>query len=373
MTLDDLLAELAETPSGQQIPLLEEAIHLADQLGDRKQSFTLRKRLINKAVAHGESLKALPAFSWCFAETKKPDSEFDTKDLLPEYSKIIDHLSYDPNISSAKMEDVFTNFKEELLAAGYSLRSYYTARLYYHWIHDEAEGALDLAKEAYQEFQKHPRDRICDCAGDEQRNLSNYAIRLYNDYTLAKALAEPILDGSLCANQSCSCSSNGETVRLGVISDLLPAAYKNGDLEFAAHLEQRGYPLLIKKHYISEEGAFLRYYAYTDPDRALKEYVKFIPKFFNKYNISSCSYFSQEVGRMFGTLIKYGHTTARLKLPAEHPLHNNTGEYSLQALQEYHEKFAIDYFGEDDSNADYDEFEDKKGDFHEIQNNITKA
>ncbi|MDR2870228.1 MAG: hypothetical protein LBV04_07250 [Deferribacteraceae bacterium] len=331
----ELLAQLAlinDAPDGAtRIAFIEEAIHLADQLNERYHSFNLRMKLMHDATFNGQGVKAVPAFAWCVAEAEKGDSHFSMDDILWEYKWIISTLWSNSEISLTKLEELEEDFKAKVQENGYNLNSYYYMRIN-HGIHIGDKG---IAKAAYDEWKKYPRDAMSDCRACVQDELVDYALFM-DDYDEAKRFAEPLFHGKV-AGMRCRTAPRATYARL-----LLPM-YWHGDLEGAAEMEREGYKLACgNENNLHDIGKYLLYYALIhQPKKALAQYQKFIPWLYNHYANSSRQYtFSKHVAAMFAQLAKDGRNKATLHLTKEHPLYNEAGHYMLEELQEYHYSHA---------------------------------
>ncbi|MDR2870576.1 MAG: hypothetical protein LBV04_09005 [Deferribacteraceae bacterium] len=319
--LIDEIDEIAD--QGARIPLVEDAIRLADQLQERYFSFSLRMDLIHHAVFNGQAMKSLPAFAWCLADLERPDCEFELDDILWEYKWINSGSADFSEISMQKIEELDLDFKQKLQECGYNENCYHYVRMNRGIaIHDKA-----LAEASFIEMGKYPRDIMSDCRACVQDGLVEFMLFM-GRYQEAKKLAEPIFQGKL------SCA---EVPHYTYGKMLLPT-YFAGELEEAAAIEKKAYRLLYKnEEFLGLIGDFLLYYAFTAPKKALERYPKFATWPYNPYTTGLRKRsFHASVAAMFAQLIKIGKEDTSFQLAKGHPLYDTSGVYSLKALQDYH-------------------------------------
>src|SRR5437868_5986567 len=89
--------------SPAKVAILEQAVQLADSLGDASESFDIRQQLIEAATFGGMEDRALVAFSWCLAQSDKDPDRFPEEDLLWKYKWILAGITDYPGISLAKI------------------------------------------------------------------------------------------------------------------------------------------------------------------------------------------------------------------------------------------------------------------------------
>lgn len=326
--LTELMDTIEKSPENEaRIPLYEEAVRIADQLTNRKYAFDLRIQLIYYAVFYGHFLKAMSAFAVCLAEAEKKDGVIVMNDIIWEYKWINNRAPEFYEIPASRILKLNEDFKEKLQECGYNLHSYYYAlmnRGINFW-------DKEFAKSAFEMMQKTPRDRMSDCVACVQDGLVEYALFM-DDYPLAKRLSLPIL------NKNMSCA---EVPHLTYAALLMPAFYSN-DIKFAAEIEKKGYILVNKNpEFLISIANYMLYYAFTNPEKALNCYSKFVGWSFNPYNTKYSKWkFASLTAAMFTVLVSKNISPSKMLLPKEHPLYNEKGEYALTELKEYHYNIA---------------------------------
>ena len=67
-----------------QVSLFEQAVRIADSIGDEETAYDTRVSLVRSATFSGMAEKALPAFSWCLAFMDRRADEFAIAEYLLE-------------------------------------------------------------------------------------------------------------------------------------------------------------------------------------------------------------------------------------------------------------------------------------------------
>ena len=143
------------------IELLEQAVALADQLGDLKSAFDIRDDLTEAANEWGRPEKELVAFTWMLAQFDRDPQTFGDWDhkLMWVYKRVLSTLVAFPSIPLMRIQMAFADFKTRLERSNRSLST-----------HDEFAlrnalqiGDADEVEKLYTQFKRHSRAADLDC------------------------------------------------------------------------------------------------------------------------------------------------------------------------------------------------------------------
>lgn len=217
--------ELQDSPA--KVAVLDEAIRIADRLGEKDQQLLLRFQLIMAAYESGQEEKAFVAFSWCVSHSDQIQDELYQEMFLLSYTLL---LMLAPGFYTLSLETIRAmqeDFKRRLEMTGLSLLPYYRAM---------ASNAEDLGlgeeRKRYAALWRtaRPFPLLCCKAGERWSRINDCL--LDGEYSKALISARPILQGKI-ANRS---------VRLRTHSILLRAALQRGDMKRADEFFAAGYP-----------------------------------------------------------------------------------------------------------------------------------
>jgi hypothetical protein len=217
--------ELEASPA--KVAILEQAVQLADSLGDLDESFSIRQDLIEAATFGGMEDRALVAFAWCLAQSDKDSDRFPEEDLLWKYKWILAGVSDFPGVSRAKILEMEEDFERRLKRNGYGLRSLYKLRM---------DNANDMGLlrdgEAYEKkWRKARRDGMVDCYACEV-DAEVSALVGAGEYAEALKKAKPILTGKIGCH----------TVPQRTYADVIIAELSRNHLSGAEKAFTVGYP-----------------------------------------------------------------------------------------------------------------------------------
>ena len=192
--LQELLAEADMVREGlKQVPLIEEAIRLADAHNDLDAGFSARLKLVHAAVAAGIPDKAVVAFSWCIARYKQDDRRFNDSRFMWYFKWIALELPYFTDLSQAQITHILDEMAFVYKAEGRSLRPVYQQRMNMTIV---LGGDPEEAREHYAQWQSGLNDLGCDCRACEQSCMVDYHVFM-GDMEAALQTAEPILKGRM--------------------------------------------------------------------------------------------------------------------------------------------------------------------------------
>lgn len=328
----ELLDRSLELGEGEeQISLREEAVRLADLTGDLNTQYFAREMFVRACVFGGAAEKALVAFSWLLAQFDQNPGRFDQWSILWKYKWIVNSIHEFPQISKARIFEMFDDLTARSQQAGYSLRAVYNQRyrLEKHW--DDREKALEY----FEKMQTQPRDALSNCPVCEIDERVSVAI--YRDnYQRAIELAQPVLNGT----EECA------TVPHRTYAKLLLPLVRLGRYEEASLYHRRGYEMIsanpsfvdrIAEHLVFlaltenlERGLHLleKHYSWTECNRDLVAHFAFFR--------AACL--------LLETVAETSAETSpqlQLRLPPTFPLYSPAGSYEpLQLAAWFRQKAA---------------------------------
>jgi hypothetical protein len=243
MTLERI-TELLESLEGLEYPNrvapAEEAVRMADRLGDEKLAWKARFALLTAAVFGGEPDKALVTFAWLEGKSSQDPERFPASravlglflsetDLLWGYKWVGLNLPDFVEISRQDIEAVLQRMRVQYEHHHVSLRPYWAVQARTHRsLGDEPSNIHD----AVTEFNASPRDAYADCVACEWNFRVEMAL-LEGDVERALGLADRLVDG----NHSCA-----EVPHI-TFSTLVVPTWKAGLHDRARVFHQRGYEM----------------------------------------------------------------------------------------------------------------------------------
>lgn len=230
--IDQLASEawrLPECPT--KLSLLEEAVRLADQLGDVDLGYQVREGVIRTATFTGRNDVQMVAFAWCIAQFDRYPGRFDEWDLLWKYKWIVGNAPESPDYSRAQIEALLDDMERRFLAAGHSLHAVHQHRRQ-NMVEMRDRPAAERAQAAF--IASH-RDRLSDCAACVACNTGEY-YDYCGQYDQAWAAFRTVTDGQLtCQEEPLRCLSYA----------LLPLV-RLGQADLARKMQKKAQRLLAK-------------------------------------------------------------------------------------------------------------------------------
>ena len=247
----DLLDQSYDLPDGSpaRLELLEQAVRLADSLGDIEAGWDARDALIDAATMGGYPEKTLVAFSWNLAQFDRVGDQYgwDEHDLLWKYKWVINSLWNFPSITRPQIEAAFSDFAARLERGGYSPRTLH----YFRWKYEFERGDSVASEHCREQWSRAKRDDMSDCSACEASFMVDYQ---RDQPAAALEVAKPILSGRL------RCAEVPHVTLAAVLEPML----KVGQFEEAVRTHLRGYKMIRdNQEFLISTGEHLAFLAYT--------------------------------------------------------------------------------------------------------------
>ena len=201
--IETLLAEEYELWYGPQKRVaIDEAVALADEIGDEDLQFKARMALTNCAVTTGDTDAQLSSFAWCLAKYDQDPVRFADSphgDVLWHYKWAIGALVGSPIFSRAQIEATLDDMEAHYKQANAGLQGVAWMRLDY----AENTGRLDQAMDLRRQFLATPRDHYSDCDACTRSGLAGLALSV-GDEAEALRLVDEIINGDYDGRHSCT-------------------------------------------------------------------------------------------------------------------------------------------------------------------------
>ena len=190
--LDDLMEEAEGLPYGpSRTAIVEEAVRIADVLGDVDAQYHVRMELVSSASFGGAAERALVAFTWCLKQFDKSPDEYDEYDLLWAFKWILGSLPDFANVPRSKIESVQNDFEARLKQFGHGLAPLYKLKCRI----SMDLGDVEATKYWYDEWKAAPYDTLQDCHAC-QINSEGHVLIFMGRPEDGLAHLKPVLSGS---------------------------------------------------------------------------------------------------------------------------------------------------------------------------------
>lgn len=199
--IDEILDTFEDLDYFEQIPLLEEAVALADQLSDADLSWSMRMELLAAYVFGGAPEKAIMTFAWLESTSEKNPDQFpasrsngrwlEETDLLWAFKWVLAELPGFAQIPRAHIEATLERMHTHYTRHQQSLRPYWMARIRNHIAFGDGH---DAVQNALENFRTSSRDVYADCYACELNFLVETHLFL-GDTDRALQIAEPLISG----------------------------------------------------------------------------------------------------------------------------------------------------------------------------------
>ncbi len=240
--ITELLESLHGLDYPNQLAPAEEAVRLADQLGDEKLAWKARFQLLTAAVFGGEPDKALVTFAWLESKSSQDPERFPASravlglflsetDLLWGYKWVGLNLPDFVEISRVDIEAVLERMRVQYEHHHISLRPYWAAQAR---THRSLGDDHSKTQEAVKAFNNSKRDAYADCVACEW-NFRVEMELLDDDIERALGLADKLVDG----NHSCA-----EVPHI-TFSSLVVPTWRAGLHDRARVFHKRGYDMCL--------------------------------------------------------------------------------------------------------------------------------
>ena len=247
----DLMERADDLPEGSpaRLELLEEAVRMADSLGDIDAGWEARDTLIEAATMGGYPEKTLVAFTWMLAQFDQVNDQFGSyeHDLLWKYKWVLGSLSDFPSITRTQIEAAFSDFAARLERGGYSPRTLH----YLRWKYEFGRGDLIASERCRDQWSRAKRDDMSDCSACEASTMVDH---LRDQPEKALETAKPILSGRL------RCAEVPHVTLAAVLEPML----NMGHFEEAVRTHLRGYKMIRdNQDFLTSVGEHIAFLAYT--------------------------------------------------------------------------------------------------------------
>lgn len=331
--IQDLMDEAYDAPRGPvRLAFLEQAVNLADQHNDLELGYSTRQEVVQTAVFSGAPEKALPAFSWCLAQSDKNPDKFRASggwgtDLMWELKWMVENLPFFPQVTRAQIDATFDDMERRYTDHGISLRPV--------WMHRGMAAAkmgdgAERLRELRAKWQDLRRDHYADCRACESHKEMEIHLEL-GEIDRALSIAAPLMDGrSSCAE-----------VPASTLGELLVCLFERGEIERADELHQRGYKLCsTNPEFTSTMGRHLHY-------ATIRGNLDEATRIFERHLIWALEMRTPDWVFTFyqGALTYLARMCAesaelRVRLPIEHELHRDDGVYDARQILGWFEAAA---------------------------------
>lgn len=321
---EEIWESLNEISHGKvRLDAIHSAISQADKEGDYETGFLLRDELIRESAFYNDYMDAYIIFPEYYAMCEKyPDlNEEYSWNVIWKFKWIIENAVCFYQISMEETEKYLDTFKQLSETLGYSLRTYYYLQFRIHMY-----GDLEKSNEYYEKFQAEPRDELSDCKACELSSEIQLQLRNGREDT-AFELFKPLADG----RYSCMEQPSFTHAKFGEFY------FNRGDYKKAEIYYKKFYKAILRDGLYSDEiGKVMECYAYTNPDKALKIFLKFFPRVLESrepaeiadFSIGACHLWKQ-------IMLKKNKSTILMNLPRQFELYREDGSYDLNELYEH--------------------------------------
>ena len=318
--IEEIRGQAVRLPHGSaRLALLEEAVRLADSLGDVDLAYDLRHLLCETATFSGRSDVLLVAFSWCIAQHDRAPGRFSDFLLLWRYKWVVGNVVAFPEVPLPRILQLLEDMERRYREAGSSMHATWKLRrdLYRHM------GDRARASEAHARFRKARRDRFSDCIACVAYDDCVYHSS-HRRWTRALEAAAPVLDGRLaCMEQP--------HITYGRV--LIPYL-RLGRLDEARDAHRRGYALVKgKPQFVSQQAEHLVFESLVgDPSRAKGMLERHLPDALNAVGGMEPLDFLMAARTWTDRMLGRGVGRLKLRLPAGPPPPDASGASDLERL-----------------------------------------
>lgn len=328
--LEELLRRALDLDDGdEQISTLEEAVRIADIVGDLEFQYGAREGFVRACIFGGAADKALVAFAWLLAQFDKHPGKFDQWAILWKYKWIVAQVCNFPNISKVRIYEMLDDLSARSQAAGYGLRAVTNHRYRAEKFWDNREKAVEY----FHKMQEFPRDDLNNCPACETDERVSFSIYSGNDER-AVELAQPILN----AREKC-----GSVPHRTYANILLPLV-RLGRQREAVLYHQIGYGLIRNnKTFLDKVGDHLIFLSLTrNFERAIALVEKHYPWTEQNRDVLCQFRFFRASWLLFEMLAEQRKGSLELKLPRSFPLYSDSGHYDQTRLAAWFKQKATE-------------------------------
>ena len=320
----DLMEQADDLPDGSsgRLELLEQAVRLADSLGDIEAGWSARNQLIEAATMGGYPEKTLVAFAWMLAQFDQTSNQFGAyeHDLLWKYKWVINSLWNFPSITRSQIEAAFSDFAARLERGGYSPRTLH----YFRWKYEFERGDAVAAERFRNLWHSAKRDELSDCTACEASFMVDYQ---RDQATAALEAAKPILSGRL------RCAEVPHVTLAAVLEPML----KIGQFEEAVRTHLRGYKMIRdNQEFLISTGEHLAFLAYThNLPKALELLERHLPWALATADMDRRYSFYRDALVLMRRLRDAGQAHVQLQVPKDFAIQPSPDGITVAALETY--------------------------------------
>ena len=318
--IEGLLSQAVGLPHGPtRVELCEEAVRLADLHNLDHLSSRAREELVDAASFGGRPDLLIVTFAWCLSKfDQDADNDFSAYSLLWRMKWVVVALPKFAEIELDTIDRMFDDMERRYRDYGGSIQPV---------VHKRRTVALqtgDVAAAAkyHQQLARMSRSFLSDCHACELDSHASYYFDLgKNAVGLRKA------EALLASGMSCA------EVPDGTYADLLMPLVRLNRAADAMKYHKTGYPKVRRSvEYMWDWGDNIAYLALTgNEDRAVKMLERHLADVENSHNPLAQLAFLRSALLLMEVLADR-KDKMRLRLPAESPLANASGEYVLSVL-----------------------------------------
>ncbi|MEZ6141468.1 MAG: hypothetical protein R3B84_12925 [Zavarzinella sp.] len=322
-TIDKLMDLSYMMPDGEtKVALLEQAVQLADELGDVPLAYDVRMYLIDSAVLAGKPELMVVHFPWCLATYDADPESYNYYSLLWKYKWVVTDICDFPTISAEKILELLADMKTRYESYGAGMHGYWSS-------YASVMRSLDRTKEADTASKKMaelPRDILSNCNACE---INSVGATLYNKskYDSALEQVKPILEDHM------SCS----TVPHTTLGWAMMSHFQLGNIEEAIICHRRGYPLVRGRgNLLVTLGHHIRFLALTNNLVAATRIIeKHLPTAMDAFALESRFYFLCGVHVYLLVQTQENHQQLSIRLPDSLPVPSVKGKVSTKELTDW--------------------------------------
>jgi cellulose synthase operon protein C len=317
-----LLEEAQDLPHGAtRIELCEEAIRIADSHNDLSLAYQARDELVESACFGARPDLLIVTFSWCLSTfDRHPEADISEYQLLWRMKWVVSALPDFPQIKLATIHQMLDDMERRFRNYGESIQPVLGKRRSVAL----QTGDLEGARAFHRQFARMQRTILSDCHACELDALACYWFDIGRYAHGIRKAEELIASGMSCAR-----------VPAGTYADLLLPMLRTGRGEDAMVYHKKGYPKIRRDtDYMWHWGQHLSYLALTGNDaRAAKLIETHLPVVESAHDPLSMLEFLRNM-LLALECIAERKEKIKLRLPAESPLANESGEYLVAELAE---------------------------------------
>jgi len=347
--VDRLLAQASDLPHGPtRVELCEEAVRIADMHNDSMLAYRAREELVEAACFGGRPDLLIVGFSWCLATFDRKEDDIPAYPLLWRMKWVIGALPKFPEIELATIDRMLDDMERRFRDFGGSLQPVIQKRR----MVALQTGDLKTAAAAHKQIMRMPRDFLSDCYACELDALAGYWMDIGKNALGVRKAEELIASGLRCAK-----------VPETTYSDILLPMVKIDRARDAMKYHRKGYPLIRRNvGDVWHWGEQMAYLSLTGNDaRAVKLLETHLPDVEASHDPLASLAFLRNMVVVVEELAERKEK-AKLRIPAQSPFANETGEYVLADLAAWVRERALELsrrFDRRNGNSRYEELMDE--------------